>query len=238
MTRVRWNIAERPHYLLGVYRGAQQAKVEGVSEISVIEFGVASGAGLLALERCARDVEIETGVRIKVFGFDSGGGLPESCGDYRDHPDFWTPCDYPMDVDALKAKLTDRTELVLGNVATTVPEFINSSHPTVGFIAYDLDYYSSTRHALAILSSLNRRNLRRVFMYFDDVDSDINHRFAGELLAIDEFNDATEDVKIDRWRGVQRYSLFSHPLWLRRMYIAHDLQAISATAPKRSPLRL
>ena len=70
------------------------------------------------------------------------------------------------------------------------------------------------------------------------MDSDINHRFAGELLAIDEFNAGQEDVKIDRWRGVSRYTLFWHPLWLRRMYIAHDLQAISATVPHRAPLRL
>jgi hypothetical protein len=238
MTRVRWNIAERVHYLLGVFKAAKQAANEGIQEISVIEFGVASGAGLVALERSARDVEAETQIRIKVFGFDSGGGLPKSCGDYRDHPDFWTPSDYPMDVDALKAKLADRTKLMLGDVATTVPDFIANDHPPVGFISYDLDYYSSTRHALQILSSPDRKSLRRVFLYFDDVDSDINHRFAGELLAIDEFNTIHEDVKIDQWRGVSRYSLFSHPLWLRRMYIAHDLQAISATVPKRAPLRL
>ena len=123
-------------------------------------------------------------------------------------------------------------------MAATVPEFVAQNHPPIGFISYDLDYYSSTRHALAILSSPDRKTLRRVFLYFDDVDSDINHRYAGELLAIDEFSAMHEDVKIDQWRGVSRYSLFMHPLWLRRMYIAHDLAAISATVPKRAPLHL
>jgi len=35
-----------------------------------------------------------------------------------------------------------------------------------------------------------------------------------ELLAIDEFNDENTDVKIDRWRGVQRYCVFPTTYWL------------------------
>ena len=50
MTRVRWNIADRANYLLGVCKAASQASAEGIKEISVIEFGVASGGGLLALK--------------------------------------------------------------------------------------------------------------------------------------------------------------------------------------------
>ena len=41
-------------------------------------------------------------------------------------------------------------------------------------------------------------------MYFDDVKRIFNHRFAGELLAIDEFNAMNENVKIDRWRGIPK----------------------------------
>jgi hypothetical protein len=34
-------------------------------------------------------------------------------------------------------------------------------------------------------------------------DTRDGHRFAGELLAIEEFNARSKDVKIDRWRGLQ-----------------------------------
>jgi len=69
--------------------------------------------------------------------------------------------------------------------------------------------------------------LRRVPMYFDDVDFIFNHRFAGELLAIDEFNQANPLLKIDRWRGVRKGRVFVTQSWLDRMYVAHDLAAIN-----------
>ena len=82
---------------------AEQANREGIDQISVIEFGVATGVSLLALERIAAAVEETSGVRISVYGFDAGpGGLPELIGDYRDCPDVWRAGDFPMDVEALK----------------------------------------------------------------------------------------------------------------------------------------
>ena len=68
-TKALWDIGERPQYLLGVLSGADQARREGVDHISVIEFGVAGGNGLIALQRWARAVEEETGVRVDVYGF-------------------------------------------------------------------------------------------------------------------------------------------------------------------------
>src|SRR5689334_10476940 len=76
-TRARWDVASRPEYLAGVLAAADQAIQEGVEEISAFEFGVASGNGLLALGNIAAEVEKETGVRISVYGFDTGAGLPE-----------------------------------------------------------------------------------------------------------------------------------------------------------------
>ncbi len=104
-TKALWEIGERPHCLLGVLSAADQATREGVEEIAVAEFGVAGGNGLVALHYWAGAVERETGVRISAFGFDTGAGLPETCGDYRAHPDKWAARDYPMDVDALRRRL-------------------------------------------------------------------------------------------------------------------------------------
>src|SRR5262249_16859098 len=93
----RWNAAERPQYLAGVLYAADQARREGRDAVSVVEFGVAEGYGLLALQEHAIAVERETGVRVTVYGFDGGEGLPKGTGDYRDHPDRWQPGDYQMD---------------------------------------------------------------------------------------------------------------------------------------------
>ena len=57
-----------------------------------------------------------------------------------------------MDEGALRKRLTS-AELVLGPVAETIPEWSNSEHPPVGFIAFDLDYYSSTVEAFQLLDN-------------------------------------------------------------------------------------
>ena len=75
-------------------------------------------------------------------------------------------------------------------------------------------------------------------MYFDDVKRIFNHRFAGELLAIDEFNAINENVKIDRWRGITEGRAFPESDWLERMYVAHDLEAISKAHATREHLKL
>ena len=156
-TRALWDISPRPNYLVGVLQAAKEARAFKVPEISVIEFGVAGGTGLLTLEREAAAVEKETGVSIKVYGFDNGSaGLPEFIGDYRDHPDAWAPGDYAMDEAALRSKLSQRTTLVIGNVKDTVPQFVDDlRNSPVGFISMDMDLYSSTRDALKILSLPN-----------------------------------------------------------------------------------
>jgi hypothetical protein len=48
-TRALWELSARPAYLLGVVTAAEQARQQNISEISVLEFGVARGEGLLAL---------------------------------------------------------------------------------------------------------------------------------------------------------------------------------------------
>ena len=238
-TRAWWDISRRPAYLVGVCQASRQALRDGIRAISVIEFGVAGGEGLLALQREAEAVERESGVVVRVFGFDNGpAGLPAFIGDHRDHPDKWKPGDFPMDVDRLRERLAPRTSLVLGDVAETVPRFFDDNDiPPVGFIAFDLDLYSSTSQALRILTLPGKRTLDHVPLYFDDVEHAISHRFAGDLLAIDEFNRANDHVKIDRWRGLRGDRPFPEASYLGKMYMAHDLQAISARALVRAPLQ-
>ena len=234
-TRDRWCLSQRPAYLTGLLNAAGLALVEEVPEIIAIEFGVAGGQGLLAMQEEAEAVEREMGVRIKLFGFDSGGGLPSTIGDHRDHPDFWKAGDFPLNEESLRHHLRPRTHLVLGDVKETVPHFIECIQDApIGFLSFDLDLYSSTVHALRVLNHPQKRTLKKVPLYFDDVDESlVSHRFAGELLAIDEFNQESVDVKIDAWRGLKSGRLFPHHPYLDRMYVAYDLKAISKVTLRR-----
>jgi hypothetical protein len=237
--RALWELSARPSYLVGVLAGAREAKRHGIDRMCVVEFGVAGGSGLLALEQAAKEVEEAIGVSIKVYGFDNGeAGLPQGTGDYRDHPDWWKPGDYPMDVKKLKSNLSSRTELILGDVASTVDAFVlRTQDAPLGFVSFDLDLYSSTRDALRILSHQRRRMLMNVPLYFDDIALPISHRFAGELLAIEEFN-RNPHVKIDKWYGIRNGRPFPERPFLERMFMAHDLEAISNCSLKRANARL
>lgn len=225
-----WDAAPRPWYLVGVLTAAEQAARLGVSRISVLEFGVGQGGGLLLLQQFAADAARETGIAIDVFGFDTGEGLPDPLPDYRDHPDLWHSGMYQINLDALTRKLDHNTHIIIGNVRDTAPSFSKTHDSPIGFIAIDLDFYSSTKFALSALSCQGRLMLPHVPLYFDDIDFINNHRFAGELLAIDEFNTENTDVKIDRWIGLRTGRPFPESHWLSKMYVAHDLSAISRLA--------
>src|SRR5262249_29685698 len=68
--------SNRPYYHWGTLCGAFLARNLGLTRMSIIEFGVAGGNGLLDLEASAAEVERVSGVTIDVFGFDTGHGLP------------------------------------------------------------------------------------------------------------------------------------------------------------------
>lgn len=233
-TYERWDAVDRPHYLCGMLAAADLAKSSGVDSIYVVEFGVAKGTGLLTMQEYAQKVEKETGVGIKVVGFDRGSGLPPTQGDYRDHPDKWVEGDFPLDEKWLRPRLLPGTELILGNVRETVPEFVERQRFPLGFVAMDLDLYSSTMQALEILRLPNSQMLRQVFLYFDDVIGTEYHRFAGERLAIEDFNIQNQWVKIDRWYALCS-RIFRDYAWIQKMYVAHDIAAINNYHVERAP---
>jgi hypothetical protein len=219
---------------------AEQASRQGESHFCAVEFGVAAGHGLRILEREAAAVEHDTGLRISVVGFDIGTGLPAaSTGDYRDHPDYWQRGDFPMNVARLQASLSPRTELVLGDIRETLSPWITHvQQAPVGFVSFDLDYYSSTLAAFEIFAHPARRMLRHVACYFDDIIEFVAHRDAGELLAIRTFNAQQQGaLTIDRWYGIRNGRPFDHP-YLEQMFVAHDLEAIGDTVLARNAREL
>ena len=196
--RCRFDIFSRPAYAYGVQQGAYLASRLGLPAISVIEFGVAGGRGLLALEEIARLASRAYGVKIEVYGFDRAVGLPKT-SDFRDLPYTWEEGFFEMDVDELRSRLTEAS-LVIGDIADTVPTFVDTHDPApVAFVAIDLDYYSSTVDALRIFDVAESKVLPRVLCYFDDIvgeDHVLQNDLVGELSAIREFNLDRKETKI------------------------------------------
>lgn len=224
-TRVLLDIWSRPHYAYGVYSAAQLAKALGLPGISVAEIGVAGGRGLLALEAIAREIGRALDYRIDVVGFDIGSGLPGT-SDYRDLPHVWAKGFFKMDVDRLTAQLTT-AQLVLGDVETTIPEWTaNANSMPIGFIAFDLDYYSSTMKAFKVFDASSQTRLPRVFCYFDDIiwpEYACYNDFSGELLAIREFNEAHPDRKLSPIH-LLRHTRRNPAPWNDQMYVMHDFE--------------
>lgn len=186
-------VAQENHgYTWGVLQGARLAHALGCKRISVIEFGVAAGDGLLRLEAISAKVERLLDVEIEVHGFDNVVGLPPP-KDYRDIPHTFAGGDFKMDEAALRGKLK-RSNLYLGLVSENVSRFLASGPAPIAFISFDLDFYSSTTDALKVLDADHRLLLPRIQCYFDDIFECGD--FDGERLAIADFNAAHTRRKI------------------------------------------
>jgi hypothetical protein len=213
----------RANYLYGVLHAARLANVLGVPRISVIEFGVAGGRGLVALEQASLYAEEAFGVGIDVYGFDSGRGLPKPT-DFRDCPNLFLEGQFPLDPGQLMPRL-ERATLILGLVDQTVPEFLDRRPAPIGFVSFDLDLYSSTVSALRSFESGAALLLPRVFCYFDDITGFTYADHNGERLAISEFNAAHELRKLSPIYAAEFYvpRRESRALWPRKLYLAHIL---------------
>jgi hypothetical protein len=211
----------RPNYTWSVLHAAHLAKSLGLSRISVAEFGVAGGNGLLALERAADLAQEKIGIGVDVYGFDTGKGLPPP-RDHRDLPNLYSESAYRMDVDALRKRLT-RAELVLGLIEETVPKFLASKPAPIGFMSIDVDYYSSTLDVFKIFDDGHDALMPRIHCYFDDTMGFTFSEYTGERLAIAEFNKTHEMRKISPIFGLKYFlkEPYSNQTWCDQMFIAH-----------------
>ena len=217
----------RIHYAYCAVRAAETALRLGYRKVSFIEFGVAGGNGLIALESIKDIIERHLAIQIRIIGFDLGSGLPSPV-DYRDLPYHWQCGFYEMDVAKLKDRL-NAAELILGPVSETLGTFLSRPpvDAPVGMISFDLDYYSSTVDAFRIFELDRGAILPRVMCYMDDIigATECYSDFTGERLALSEFNQKHTDQKIspcydfsgfamERWQEqIMIYHDFSHPLY-------------------------
>lgn len=185
-------VVQRPHYGYCAYYAGVLAERLDEPRVSLIELGVGDGAGLRSLESHVDLLEEELDVCFEIHGFDTGQGLPSPRKVY-DLPYCYGENAYAMDVDEVRASL-DRAQLHLGDVAETIPEFVEAGcFAPIGTVFFDLDYYTSTRDALALFDAPPKQLFPRVTCYFDNITSDPLIAFnenTAELRAIKEF-DAT-----------------------------------------------
>jgi hypothetical protein len=214
----------RPGYLWGALHGAFLAKWLGLGSVCLIEFGVAGGNGLTVLELIAERIEDHLGMKISVYGFDTGRGLPPP-KDVRDCPNLFTEGTYSMDVDKLRSRLR-RAHLILGMVDETVPHFVSTyKSAPVAFVSVDLDLYTSTKQALRLFDADTSILLPRVHCYFDDINGYTYAEHNGERLAIAEFNQEHQLRKISPMYVLRHYvpRRCADDPWVERFYMAHIL---------------
>jgi hypothetical protein len=191
------------HYAERLLMAASEAWQLGYRRISAIEFGVAGGNGLLHLERYAEEVErhYDFALKIDVYGFDSGEGLPAET-DYRDIPSVFRKGFYKMNRKKLDEKCC-KAQLVIGDFDDTLPALSKAetspfAESPIAVMLIDCDYYSSTVPILKFLESSDELFLPRIYMYFDDLTTNelSVSEWQGENLAIKEFNERSKLTKI------------------------------------------
>ena len=220
-TRFQMGAVERNHYAYCVYNAAVLAKRLNYARISVVEFGVAGGKGLLNLEYHARAISELFDIQIEIYGFDTGEGLPEPI-DYRDLPYHWKEGFFKMDFPSLQKKLKT-AKLVIGNISETSKSFFEDFNPApIGAVMCDVDFYSSTISTLQMLEADEKYYLPRLFCYFDDTvgtEVELYGDFTGQRLAINEFNQNHDKIKLSH-----PYHLLAAKIiepWFHQIWICH-----------------
>ena len=185
----------RPHYETILLEACIEAKKLGYNEITVLELGVAGGNGIISLEKYKKRIEALYDLKINIYGFDSGEGIPSSDNKF-DLPFHWKQGDFKIDKKKLEKITTSK--IIYGDVKNSVDEFIRYKPKNITAIFFDMDLYSSTKNFLNHMDKLQEYLSPRVYCYFDDIFNP-NHwinKDVGEQLAIEEFNSENKNLKI------------------------------------------
>jgi hypothetical protein len=240
-SKVLYDLVIRPYHAYCILKCADEAKRLGVGTVSLIEFGVASGAGLMYIIEIAGRVSKETGVAFRIYGFDTGRGMPPA-QDYRDHPELYQEGDFPMNSETLKGHLPQNAELILGEIRESVEGFLDrlSVEAPIGFVSLDVDYYHSATDALRIFQDADpRKYLPLTLVYLDDITLEPHNSNCGEYLAVAEHNREFEMRPIEHHRFLENSRIFRRPIWLKQVYFMHSLdhptrQTVVTSSKKRT----
>jgi hypothetical protein len=209
----------RPHYETILYQSCLEAKKLGYNEVSILELGVAGGNGIISLENYKKKIEKFLNIKITIYGFDNIEGLPEPKS-YKDLPFLWKKGLFTLDKILLKKKID--SQIICGDIENTLDEFVTLSPKNISAIFFDLDYYSSTKSFLKQIKKLQNFLSPRVYCYFDDI-FDVSYaicEFNGERLAIKEFNEENNEIKIAN--TLDNICDFKFPFAKNMLYLMHN----------------
>lgn len=218
------NLIDRRHYAFGVWLACLQAARLGINKLSVFEFGVAGGDGLINLCDICKQIQDSSDFEFRIYGFDSDTGMP-TLVDFRDHPEIWKEGQFRNDHNHTRSRLPSNAELIMGHICATLPHFLETadlfSYP-VGFVAVDVDLYSSTCDVLSLFETPDPESLLpATIIYFDDINDLLTaNSFCGEALAIREFNERNALRKIEEKRIRQNHAPEG---WHDHIYCCHVL---------------
>jgi len=223
--KIDYDLVPRQPYAFGLKTAFIEAKSIDVKKIIIIEFGVASGAGLFNLALIAKRLSAELSVDYEIIGFDTGKGMPQPI-DYRDHPEKYGFEDFPP-LGLSPEELPEKTRLIIGDIASSLPEYkkLLDIDSKIAFVSIDVDYYSSTKDCLSIFTGPQSMYLPKVVIYLDDVNNIDHNQYCGELLAISEFNSKDSPRKICKMTQLRNWRIFKNALWLDQMYFLHILDS-------------
>lgn len=230
--QVEFDLVERRRYAFALLQAADWARRYGIQRISALEFGVAAGAGLVNLAWLAQRVTRETGVAIDIVGFDTGTGMPPPV-DFRDYPEEFREGDFPTtDREELSRLLPGNVRMVYGPLTATARGFADTVAAPIGFISFDLAYYSSTVDAMQVLLGPAGNYLPTVACYIGAIAMETANPDVGELLAIRQFNSSSAMRKLHPMTWLRERRIFKNAWWLRQIYTLHVHDH-----PRRSGLR-
>jgi hypothetical protein len=223
--KIEFDLIVRQQFAFSLLKAADEANKESLRSVTVIEFGVAAGAGLLNICEISKHVTKVTGVAFRIVGFDSGTGMPPP-RDYRDQPEYFAEGDFPMvDQAALLRALPSNAELILGPIEENIEAFLGTVTPEspIAFVSIDVDYYWSAKECLKILLGRPSQYLPMTIIYLDDIGVQNANPWVGELLAIREFNDDNAFRKISPFTFLRAQRLFKQTGWIDYIYAMHVL---------------
>ncbi len=222
--KIAYDLVIRPQHAFGILKAAEQAKMHSLNAITIIEFGVANGAGLMNMIKIAEKVTKVTGIKINIYGFDTGLGMPPP-KDYRDHPEYYNTGDFPMNKNLLEEKINGKATLIYGSIKETINAFsktITSKAP-IGFVSVDVDYYSSSKEVLNLFTTESFRFLPLTYVYFDDIFMPHHNNKCGELLSIKEFNSINSYRNLSYHPFFQNERIFKNANWVKQLFYLHVL---------------
>jgi hypothetical protein len=219
--QVEFDLIERRRYAFALLQAADWANRYGTKHIHALEFGVAAGAGIVNLAWLAERVTKETGVKISIVGFDTGTGMPPP-SDYRDYPEEFREGDFPTPGRAqLDRLLPPEVKILYGPIAETARGFAGTVDAPIGFVSFDLAYYSSTVDALQVLNGPATHYLPTVACYIGAILIDTANPDVGELLAIREFNEQSALRKLHPHTSLREKRVLKNARWHKQIYTCH-----------------